>query len=249
MPRVKPHVELVACTPDMQTLIAMAAKVCYSASDIKQLKNKIQKEDQEAFIQNLMDMGHMSPVEHASFTFAIEGVSRTFLAQITRHRLASFSVQSQRYVSMRSEETFDYVLPERIEALGAEMIQKFHNQMRTMQNWYNEWLDLLEDSGNGAKEDARFVLPGASATRMLMTMNVRELNHFFSLRCCNRAQWEIRQVAWEMLRLCKKEAPFLFKEAGPSCLKGACTQGKMSCGRAQQMRQKAKEIDDGLSRE
>ena len=249
MPRVKPHVELLACTPNMQNLIAMAAKVCYSASNIEQLQKRIQRSDQEAFIQGLVEMGHMSPIEHASFTFAIEGVSRTFLAQITRHRLASFSVQSQRYVSMRGEETFDYILPERIAELGEEMTNKFHEQMRTMQTWYNEWLDILGDSPSGGREDARFVLPGASATRMLVTMNVRELYHFFSLRCCNRAQWEIREVAWEMLRLCKKEAPFLFKDAGPDCLHGACTQGKMSCGKAAEVRRRAEEMQNDGSEE
>ena len=179
--------------------------------------------------------GHTSIAEHASFTFGLEGVSRTLLAQITRHRVASFSVQSQRYVSVAGAEVFDYVLPPRIRALGPEAEEKFAQQMKTMQRWYDEWSEAL---GQDSAEDARFVLPGAAATRIVMTMNARELLHFFSLRMCNRAQWEVREAAWRMYELVYPLAPSVFELAGPGCARGGCPEGKRSCGRAAEVREK-----------
>ena len=155
------------------------------------------------------------------------------LAQITRHRIASFSVQSQRYVGQSGEDGIDYILPPEIEKLGDEYAKRFADQMDMMDKWYREWLELL---GEGGKEDARFVLPNAAATRMVVTMNARELNHFFALRCCNRAQWEIRDVAWQMLKLAHEAAPALFDECGPECLRGRCPEGKMCCGRMDEVR-------------
>lgn len=233
MPKVKPFVELVQHTYDPQELIALAAKLCYSDADILELKNGVESKDQSKFIQRLMDMGHESPLEHASFTFAISGVSRSFLAQITRHRIASFSVQSQRYVGQKHDVgEFNYILPPAIEKMGEVAIRKYHEQMSTMQKWYNEWVDALGNAGESSNEDARFVLPNAAETRMLVTMNVRELLHFFELRCCSRAQWEIREVAWQMLAKCKEVAPILFQYAGPRCAHGECHEGTKSCKRS-----------------
>ena len=233
MPKVKPFVELVQHTYDPQGLIALAAKLCYSDADILELKNGVESKDQSKFIQRLMDMGHESPLEHASFTFAISGVSRSFLAQITRHRIASFSVQSQRYVGQKHDVgEFNYILPPAIEKMGDVAIRKYHEQMATMQKWYNEWVDALGNAGESSNEDARFVLPNAAETRMLVTMNVRELLHFFELRCCSRAQWEIREVAWQMLAKCKEVAPILFQYAGPRCSHGECREGTKSCKRS-----------------
>jgi thymidylate synthase (FAD) len=147
------------------------------------------------------------------------------LAQITRHRLASFSVQSQRYVAFG--DTFPYVIPPRIAALGEEAVKRYQTQMELIAGWYEGWLNALGEDG---AEDARFVLPGACETRMMVTMNVRELRHFFSLRCCRRAQWEIRQLADEMLRLCYQVAPALFADAGPGCVRGECPEGEKTCG-------------------
>ena len=237
------HVELLNYTPNPEKTVAMTAKVCYSASDLAALTMGVSEKDQSAFIARLIEMKHFSPLEHVSFTFGIEGVSRALLAQITRHRIASFSVQSQRYVDVgktrashpddrfdrkTAEIDFDYVVPDTIRTLGDEAVARYHEQMRTIGTWYREWLDVL---GEDKKEDARFVLPNACATRMIVTMNARELLHFFSLRCCNRAQWEIRDLAWEMLRLVSVVAPALFGNAGPDCVRGACGQGKMSCGK------------------
>ena len=213
--------------------ISLAAKLCYSKSSISDLKEKISRKDQSEFIEKLMDMGHESVLEHASFTFGVEGVSRVLLAQLTRHRIASFSVQSQRYVSY--ENGFGYIIPESICALGEEAVQTYREQMDTIESWYRSWQKML-GAGEKSNEDARFVLPNACETRIMVTMNVRELRHFFSLRMCNRAQWEIRKMAEEMFRLCYETAPALFQNAGPACLRGKCPEGEKSCGKAAQIR-------------
>ena len=229
------NVTLIAHTPEPKKVIAMASRTCYSALDLSGLDQKTDTTDNAAYIRRVLASGHTSIAEHASFTFGLEGVSRTLLAQITRHRVASFSVQSQRYVSVAGAEVFDYVLPPRIRALGPEAEEKFAQQMKTMQRWYDEWSEAL---GQDSAEDARFVLPGAAATRIVMTMNARELLHFFSLRMCNRAQWEVREAAWRMYELVYPLAPSVFENAGPGCARGACPEGKRSCGRAAEVRQK-----------
>ncbi len=236
MPEVHPHVTLIRYTPAPEELVALAGKLCYSPSTLDDLAEGIAERDQTKYLNKLADMGHLSPVEHASFTFGIEGVSRSLLAQITRHRIASFSVQSQRYVALGGDEAgFDYVVPPAIQALGEEEAAEYRRQMEQIDAWYQDWRRKL-GGGRASNEDARFVLPNAAATRIIMTMNAREAIHFFSLRCCNRAQWEIREVAWQMLALAREVAPSLMKNAGPGCLRGACPEGKMSCGRADEVR-------------
>lgn len=230
--QVKPQVKLIRYTADPEATVALAAKLCYSDRELDDLTDNILAKDNSAFITRLMDMGHHSPVEHASFTFAIEGVSRAFLAQITRHRIASFSVRSQRYVS---EDAFNYVIPPAIEALGAAAVARFAGQMDTIMDWYRDWQGAL-GRGEKSNEDARFILPNACETKMIVTMNARELMHFFSLRCCNRAQWEIRSVAWLMLGEVIKVAPNLFCDCGPGCLNGCCPEGAKSCGRAAEVK-------------
>ena len=239
MAEQKLHVTLIAHTPEPEKVIAMASRTCYSPLDLAGLKDKAETANNAAYIRRVLASGHTSVIEHASFTFGIEGVSRTLLAQITRHRMASFSVQSQRYVSNAGQEVFDFVMPPRIRALGPEAEEKFLSQMKTMQGWYDEWSELL---GEGSAEDARFVLPGAAATRMTMTMNARELLHFFSLRMCNRAQWEIRELAWQMYALVYPLAPSVFENAGPGCVHGACPEGKRSCGKADEVRRRLEEV-------
>jgi len=165
----------------------------------------------------LQILGHLSPFEHASFTFLIEGVSRVLLAQLTRHRIASFSVRSQRYVK---EENFGYIVPPAIEELGTEALMKYKKQMATLSDWYHEWNLILGDKGESSNEDARFILPNATETKIMMTMNARELFHFFELRCCHRAQWEIRQLANHILEAVTVISPALFDSAGARCQKG-----------------------------
>ena len=234
MPRTALTVTLLTHTPDPEKTCALAARTCYSGLSMDALRERVDSADQSDFLRRVLSSGHTSVLEHASFTFAIEGVSRSLLAQLTRHRIASFSVQSQRYVSMGKG--FGYVIPPRIEALGPEAVAEFEKQMATMQDWSVGWQEKL-GSGEGANEDARFVLPNACETHITVTMNARELLHFFSLRCCSRAQWEIRALAAEMLRLCKQVSPTLFENAGPGCVRGACPEGAKSCGKAQQVRE------------
>lgn len=186
-------VTLITRTPNPEHVVADAARVCYNSHST----------DDARLIRSLLRRGHLSPFEHISFTFSIEGVSRALLAQITRHRIASFSVQSQRYVK---HDGFDYVMPPSIQALGAERAERFRAQMALIDEWYRQWLEC-----GIPKEDARFVLPNAATTRMVVTMNARELMHFFDLRCAPDAQWEIRHLAMEMRRLCSEVAPNIFK--------------------------------------
>jgi len=239
MPRVKPIVKLLQHTADAEQLVALAAKLCYSPSGINDLAAGIDDASAAQFVEKLTSLGHLSPIEHASFTFGIEGVSRALLAQITRHRIASFSVQSQRYVGSTD---FNYIIPPAIEQLGADAVTEFENQMKQTARWYADWQQKLGGNRESSNEDARFVLPNAAETKFIVTMNARELLHFFKERCCFRAQWELRGIAWQMLKLCLDIAPSIFANAGPGCLNGKCTEGKMSCGRMSE----AKSIREGL---
>ena len=250
-------VQLIAHTNDPEKTVAAAAKLCYSDAHIETLLEGLTPAKTASFLQKLTDLGHASPIEHASFTFGIEGVSRTFLAQVTRHRIASFSVQSQRYVRL---EDFRYVIPPEIEALP-EAKEKFIEAMNEEARNYLSLVKSLEEAhtqrlmaqgmeekaarakaSKQANEDARFVLPNACETKMVMTMNCRSLQNFFNLRCCNRAQWEIRAVADEMLRLVLPLAPHIFATAGPRCLTGPCPEGRMCCGQQQEVRRKYEEL-------
>ena len=215
-------VTLIAHTPEPEKIIASAAKLCYSSSDIESLMNELTTEKIEVFIKKLTDLGHQSPLEHCTFTFGIEGVSRVLSHQLVRHRIASYSQKSQRYVK---EERFEYITPPTIVESLADLIA-YDDLMEHIQNIYD---NLIQ---NGIpSEDARFILPNACETKLIMTMNIRSLLHFFEERCCNRAQWEIRQMADTMLGLCKEIAPNLFRHAGASCVRGKCKEGKMSCGK------------------
>ena len=234
MPEKPLQVTLLAFTPDPEEICALAARTCYSAMEYDELRAQVGEKDQTAFLRRVAASGHLSVLEHASFTFGVSGVSRALLAQLTRHRIASFSVQSQRYVSLA--EGFGYVIPPRIKALGEDAVREFEQEMAQMHRWYVAWQEKL-GKGEGSNEDARFVLPNACETHITFTMNARELLHFFSLRCCNRAQWEIRAMAQEMLRQCKQAAPAIFADAGPGCVNGPCPEGVKSCGKAPEMRE------------
>jgi len=245
------NVKLLTYTPDAEKMIAAAAKLCYAKSDIDTLLDNLTPEKTESFLKMLEDLGHESPVEHASFTFGIEGVSRALLAQITRHRIASFSVQSQRYVSKTD---FSYIIPPEIDKCPEareEFIAAMEEDARHYESLRNKLMarhletnlaagmneaDAKRAAEKKANEDARFVLPNACDTRIIMTMNVRSLHNFFRLRCCNRAQWEIRELAIAMLKEVREVCPLLFGRAGPSCLYGACSEGAYSCGKAADVR-------------
>lgn len=219
------EVKLLRHTPEPEKTVAMSARLCYSPIGAAQLEEKMTDEQAAKLVRKLVSMGHFSTLEHVTFTFAIEGVSRVLTHQLVRHRIASYSQQSQRYVK---EHNFETIMPPTI-AARPEAKEKFLKLMQEIQDLYNE----LTEQGIPA-EDARYVLPNAAETKIVCTFNVRSLLNFFSLRCCSRAQWEIRQLAEKMLAECKKVAPVLFENAGPTCVsEGICREGEMSCGRLQ----------------
>lgn len=259
-------VKLLAHTPDPEKVIACAAKLCYSESGIDDLYDNLTDETAAEFVNRLAGFGHESPIEHVSFTFGIEGISRACSHQLVRHRIASYSQKSQRYVS---ESQFDYVVPPAIAADAGtdklyrdtmEQIQEAYEKLRNeivqklaADHLRSKGITLPQGADEGdyckehdkkvyntllkkAQEDARFVLPNACETSIIVTMNARSLTNFFAHRCCNRAQWEIKAVADEMLRLVRSVAPTLFGHAGPGCVKGSCPEGSMSCGKISEMR-------------
>ncbi|MGE5662913.1 MAG: FAD-dependent thymidylate synthase [Deltaproteobacteria bacterium] len=215
------NVILLQCTPEPERLVALAARLCYSAASIADLTEDVSRRDARALVRRVLSMGHVSVLEHVTFTFGVEGLSRAASHQLVRHRIASYSQQSQRYVAAE----FGYVAPATV-ARGAARA-KFERHMKRSAVLYREML-----AAGIPAEDARFVLPNATETKILVTMNARELRHFFALRACRRAQWEIRGLAMEMLKVARTKAPLLFEDAGPGCLRGRCPEGKMTCGDA-----------------
>lgn len=237
MPEAALNVVLLRHTPEPEEVVAMAAKLCYSPANVEDLKDKIEAKDQTAFVEKLASVGHLSPIEHVSFTFGIEGISRACSHQLVRHRLASYSQQSQRYVR---EEQFDYVIPPTIKQ-DPEISRAFEQFMAEAQEKYTAILKRLEErgfKGEAGQQDARYLLPNAAETKIVVTMNARELLHFFRVRCCNRAQWEIRDMAERMLRLVREAAPTIFGRYGPGCLYAPCPEGKMTCGKIEEVRKK-----------
>lgn|SRR5574341_173408 len=237
MPEAALNVVLLRHTPEPEEVVAMAAKLCYSPANVEELKEKIEAKDQTAFVEKLASIGHLSPIEHVSFTFGIEGISRACSHQLVRHRVASYSQQSQRYVR---EEQFDYVVPPSIKQ-DPELTREFEQCMDEAQKNYTRVLQRLEAlgyKGEAGQQDARYLLPNAAETKIVVTMNARELLHFFRVRCCNRAQWEIREMAGRMLGLAKAAAPTIFGKSGPGCLYAPCPEGKMTCGKIEEVRKK-----------
>ncbi len=222
-------VTLLTSTPEPEKTVVLAARLCYSPSAIAELEDKIKDLSMEKFLGRILNMGHLSVLEHASFTFGVDGISRVTSHQLVRHRIASYSQQSQRYVKFTTPE---YVVPETI--AGDEKLRGPYTA--AIDGVFKLYKDLV-DSGVPA-EDARFVLPNAACTRIIITMNARVLLHFFKLRCCERAQWEIRAMATEMLELAKQKAPFIFRDSGPACVTGPCSEGKMTCARPAEIREK-----------
>ena len=220
-------VKLLEYTPNPERVVAMAARLCYSPIGAEELSEKLSDEQVKKLVGKMVKLGHASTIEHVSFTFGIEGVSRVLTHQLVRHRIASYDQQSQRYVA---EHDFEYILPPTI-AAKPEAKAKFEALMQQIRQTYDE----LTEAGI-PKEDARYVLANAAETKILVTMNARSLLHFFNLRCCNRAQWEIREMANQMLAQVRTIAPTLLKNAGASCVNtGRCPEGDMTCGKFSEM--------------
>lgn len=223
------RVELIQYTPEPEKVVAAAARLCYSSDSVAELCERLDDEKVAAFVRRLRDMGHLSPFEHVSFQFSIDGVSRALSHQLVRHRIASYSQRSQRYVEERG---FEFVVPPSV-ARKPEVLSKFEGIMSRLQEDYRELLNCLP------AEDARYVLPNACTTSLMATFNARSLLNFFEHRTCNRAQWEIRFLADRMLELVREVAPNLFSEAGPTCVtQGVCRQGTYSCGKLKSLERK-----------
>lgn len=260
---VRPNVKLISHTLNPELVVALAGKLCYSPSDIEALMEKQTTEDIERFVKMLVSMKHESPLEHISFTFGIEGISRACTHQLVRHRIASYSQQSQRYVNL--SETFNYIIPEEIRKVPY-LRDRFEKSMRSSHEQYvkiyEEMLEykiyeylienrkiyspdtpmerlkqIMETTYKNkyrelkkvAIENARAVLPNACETKIIVTMNLRSLINFCKHRCCNRAQDEIREVAWEMVKAITSESELLGSLLGASCQFGACPEGNMTC--------------------
>lgn len=207
-------------------MVALAARLCYSPSGIGDLREDISRKDVRGLIRKVLSMGHASVLEHVALTYGVEGISRAASHQLVRHRIASYSQQSQRYVSTE----FGYVTPRTV-AASPSLRREYGRQMAAASRLYGRMI-----AAGIPPEDARFVLPNATETKILITMNARELHHFFALRTCRRAQWEIREMALRMLGIARHEAPLLFETAGPGCVRGRCPEGTMTCGKAVQVR-------------
>jgi thymidylate synthase (FAD) len=232
MPLVGLQVKLLEMSENPLSLLYVAFRQCYASRWAGDMWEEDGSDERKAaFIREVMRSGHDSPLEHVKFTFAIAGVSRALTHQLVRYRMASYSQQSQRYVDMRE---FGYICPPAIagdEALRAE----FERCMGDIQRSYQALLARLGEKGvvgERAHEDARFVLPQAAETKIVVTMNCRELLHFFAQRCCQRAQWEIRALANTMLEICREKLPPVFENGGAKCERlGYCPEGKFNCGR------------------
>ena len=220
-------VKLLEYTPEPERVVAMAARLCYSATGAEELSERLSEEQVQKMVKKMVALGHASTIEHVSFTFGIEGVSRVLTHQLVRHRIASYDQQSQRYVAAHG---FQYITPPTIEANPAAK-ERFDKLLSEIRSAYDDLVEM-----GIPKEDARYVLANAAETKILVTMNARTLLHFFNLRCCDRAQWEIRDMAYKMLAEVKKVAPTLFHNAGASCVNtGRCPEGELACGKFAEM--------------
>jgi len=213
-------VQLLRYTTDAERLCGAAALTTTKSGTPSEILAKINPNTAKEVIKRVTGYGHGSVIEHASFTFSIEGASRAMTHQLVRHRIASYTQQSQRYV--RYDTLKNYVTPPSI-AKNANAKKEFDEGLKKISETYQNLLQM-----GIQKEDARFILPNAAKTNIMVTMNARELRHFFNVRCCARAQWEMREAATEMLRQVKKAASALFENAGPTCVElGCCSEGKM----------------------
>lgn len=215
------RINLLRFTEKPETMVAVAARLCYSPVGVSELLEEMDEEDINKLVRFVIKSRHLSTTEHISFTFAIEGVSRALTHQLVRHRVASYNQQSQRYVSFKDK--FEYIIPPEIEK-DSDIREEYDKLIKDTHELYKKFLDKGIEP-----EDARYLLPNASETKIIVTMNGRELLHFFTVRCCNRAQWEIREMAIKMLKQVKKMAPIVFEKAGPNCLRGPCPEGKFKC--------------------
>ncbi|MEM0286423.1 MAG: FAD-dependent thymidylate synthase [Candidatus Methanomethylicaceae archaeon] len=224
-------VTLLSYTPNPEKIIAIAARQCHSKLSALEISNKIKEEEIEKIINKLIEIGHTSVLEHVCFTFLIEDISRVCSHQLVRHRIASYSQQSQRHVKVED----NFIIPESIKK-NNETYKIFLDALDYCKSCYRKLIEM-----GVPIEDARYIIPQASPTKIVVTMNARSLMNFFELRCCLSAQWEIRMLAEKMLELVKNVAPNVFKKAGPFCVsKGICPEKKYDCPKWIELYKKSK---------
>ncbi len=210
------RVILLSYSPDPERAVATAARNCYSPRDIEAIDENWNSEEVAKMVTRVRDAGHLSTFEHTMFTFGVSGVSRALTHQLVRHRHMSYEQKSQRYIKVKGQ--FEFVTPPSI-AARPEINAKYDALMGQIAEFYGAAL-----AAGTPPEDARFALPNAAETQIVITANARALLDFFTLRTCNNAQWEIRELAFAMLRLVKKVAPVLFVRAGATCVRGYCNE-------------------------
>jgi len=236
---VQPRAKLIDYTENPEKNVALAARLCYSKDGAEELEAKMSQEDMNNLVRKVVGMGHLSTLEHTYFYFHVV-CSRVTSHQLVRHRIgASYSQRSQRYVQ---EDNFDYIMPPKI-AEDPEAAQDFKEWMEKGREMYNNMIEQ-----GIPEEDARFVLPTVK-TNLMVSFNARSLHHFFNLRCCERAQWEIRSIADQMLKQVKEVAPVLFENAGPPCVsKGRCPEGEYTCGRINEIQKKYRDMNKEIDK-
>ena len=219
MPETSVRVTLLEKSPDPTAMTATAARTCYSANtpDAIVQRWRDRPDDMTRTVDRVRQAGHHSTLEHNIYVFGITGLSRAATHQLVRHRHLQFDQQSQRYLAFKNGE-FPFVKPRRISSLPA-LSERFDLLMQSIGAAYQ----ALLDSGIPS-EDARFVLPNAAASHLVVSGNVRAWYEFLTLRTCNMAQWEIREMAFQVLRILKRQDPVLFKDAGATCVRGFCNE-------------------------
>jgi len=216
-------IKLIRYTPEPEKLVAVAARLCYSPVGVEKIDEQLDFDAAAKLVRFVVKSGHLSTTEHVYFTFGVEDISRTLSHQLVRHRIASFNQQSQRYVKFK--DNYEFITPDAIRD-NESINSRYNDMISDIHKLYSEMLEAGIEA-----EDARYILPNASETKMIFTMNARELMHFFTVRCCRRAQTEIRELATVMLKTVKKAAPVIFENSGPNCLRIPCPEGKYSCGK------------------
>ncbi len=233
-------VTLLRYTPNPDLIVALAARRCYSNRAADDIETGFKPEEIERMINLLKQRGHFSVFEHATFTFSADGISRALSHQLVRHRIASYSQESQRYVNYLKLKEIPNIVPPKI-AADPEASEIYNKAMEESLNAYRKMVEI-----GIAPEDARYIFPNAVETKIVFTMNARSLFNFFEQRCCMKAQWEIRHLAFEMLTEVRKVAPLIFKSAGAPCqfIKNPyCREEDLNCPMYNSMQKRLSESD------
>lgn len=226
---------LLRHTPDPDRLVALAARRCYSSRAADDIEGHLLPEEIERLLGFLRQRNHLSPFEHADFTFSADGISRALSHQLVRHRIASYSQESQRYVNYMKTPELPYVVPPTV-AQNPEALKIFAGAVNHTLAAYREMVNA-----GVPPEDARYIFPNAIETKLVFTMNARSLFNFFEQRCCIKAQWEIRQLAFDMLKVVRQVAPQIFKSAGAPCqflLSPYCRENDLECPQYKSMQKR-----------